>query len=304
MTSMQKLLVIVGPTSSGKSDLAVFLAKKFRGEVVSADSRQVYKGLDIGTGKITKREMRGIPHHLIDILSPKKQCTVTHYKVLADAAIAGIAARDTLPILCGGTGLYIDAVVDNFALPEVPPDPLLRAQLEGMPPPQLFALLEQLDPARAQTIDRHNPRRLVRAIEIACELGAVPTLIREQRFDTLEIGILVGFEKLHAKIIERLHMRLRRNMIAEAIELHKAGVSWKRMENLGLEYRYLARFLQKEISKQEMITQLEKEIIQYAKRQMTWLRKNKRIIWIDPVQERMRIISLVEKWLSAPHIDI
>ena len=156
-----KILVILGPTASGKSDLAVELSKIFNGEVISADSRQVYKGLDIGSGKITKKEMRGVPHYLLDVCSPKKIFSVAEYKKLADEKITNILKRNKLPIICGGTGFYIDAVVQNITLPEVSPNPELRKKLEGKNLEELQTILKQLDLERYETVDTKNKIRLI-----------------------------------------------------------------------------------------------------------------------------------------------
>src|SRR3989344_4523424 len=160
-----KLVVIVGPTSSGKSDLAVTLAKHFKGEVISADSRQVYKGMDIGTGKITKKEMKGIPHHLLDVVSPRQTFTVAKYKKLAEEVIQKIAVKKKLPIVCGGTGLYVDALLYDWDIPKVPPKPGIRKSIQHKTKEELFGMLSGLDPERAITIDKNNKVRLVRALE-------------------------------------------------------------------------------------------------------------------------------------------
>jgi len=294
---MQKIIAIVGPTASGKSDLAVELAKKFKGEVVSADSRQVYKGLDIGTGKITKKEMRGVPHHLLDVVSPKKVFTAAEYKVQAEQAIEKILAKGKVPIICGGTGFYIQALVDNILYPEVPPNPELRKELSTKTDKELFLILMQLDARRAAKIDLKNPRRLVRAIEIAQALGQVPEPVSNPQYESLQIGIDIDNKTLEEKIKKRLIMRINKGMIKEAEKLHKQGVTWKRMEELGLEYRYLARFLQKKISKDEMIEQLTTKIIQYAKRQKTWFKKDTRIKWFT-LAEKEKIEAEVENFLQ------
>ena len=276
----KKMIVVLGPTASGKSDLAVRLAKKFDGEVISADSRQVYNGLNIGTGKITKREMRGVPHHLIDVASPTKTFTVAEYKKLADKSIGRIWSRGKLPIICGGTGFYIRAVIDNLIIPEVPPDKKLRRRLDKKTVDELFAILKSLDPRRAKEIDAKNPRRLIRAIEIATALGHVPHLEASlPSYDVLKVGLTLPDKILKQRIHIRLFARISRGMVAETKRLHKQGLSWKRMDELGLEYRYLARYLNGEISKKEMTIKLEKEIWQYAKRQRTWFKKDKRIRW-------------------------
>lgn len=161
-----KLIVIVGPNASGKSDLAVAIARAVGGQVVSADSRQVYKGMDIGSGKITKKEMKGVKHHLLDVARPRSTFTVTRYRNLALKAIKKIQRENQIPILCGGTGFYIQAVVDGIVIPEVKPDRALREKLEKMSAEKLYSILEKIDPRRAQTIEKQNPRRLIRAIEI------------------------------------------------------------------------------------------------------------------------------------------
>ncbi len=286
-----KILVIVGPTASGKSDLAVRLAKQFDGEVISADSRQVYKGLDVGTGKITTAEMQGIPHHLLDVASPLRKFTVERYKKLAAKAIADIAKRGKLPIICGGTGFYIDALVDGIVFPDVAPNPKLRAELGKIgkkDPGALFARLKELDPERAETMDPHNLRRVIRAIEIATAIGKVPKILNAENakngsvYDPLFIGINPDLEKLRARIQTRLIDRINtQGMIEEARALHDGGLSWKRMEELGLEYRHLALFLQEKSSREEMIGRLGFEIWHYAKRQLAWFKRNKRIQWFE-----------------------
>jgi tRNA dimethylallyltransferase len=286
-----KLVAVVGPTAAGKSDLAVHLAKKFNGEVVSADSRQVYRGLNIGTGKITKREMRGVRHHLLDVANPKRQFSVAQFKKLADLTIKDIASRNKLPILCGGSGFYISIVIDNITLPEVPPNKELRKKLEKKPAEELFAILEKLDPRRARNIDSNNPRRLIRSIEIASLIGNVPPFGKQQsNYNTLQIGIKTDPKVLRNKINKRLAARLKKGMIAEVKKLRASGISWKRFDELGLEYRYVAKFLRGELSKTEMKNLLEAEIWKYAKRQKQWFRRDKRIKWFDA-----REIAEIEK---------
>jgi tRNA dimethylallyltransferase len=279
---MQTLYVIVGPTASGKSDLAVELAKKHKNgaEIISADSRQVYKGLDIGTGKITKKEMRGVPHHLIDVADPKKQFTVVQYIDLAKKALGVIIEKDKTPIIVGGTGFYIHALVDGIILPEVPPNKSLRAQLAQKSAMKLFSTLQRLDPNRANNIDPQNSRRLIRAIEIATALGKVPKVRSNPLpYAVKWIGLDMKPEILKKRIHDRLLKRVGNGMIAEAKHLHDKGLSWKRMEELGLEYRYLALHLQGKLTKQEMIEKLETEIWKYSKRQLTWFKHDPRIHW-------------------------
>lgn len=294
--SIPKILVILGPTASGKSDLAVEIALKFGGEVVSADSRQVYKGLDIGTGKITAGEMHGIPHHMLDIADPREQYSVSLFKRDAEKAIDDILSRGKLPILCGGTGLYIQAIVDNVLPPEIPPDETLRAELAQKTPDELFFMLQKFDPHRALTIEPKNPRRLIRAIEIARQLGSVPKLPEHsKKYDALQIGIRTDKETLCERIETRLLKRLREGMIEEVAELHKNSLSFERMGELGLEYRYLARYLQGKITLEELKKELATKIWRYAKRQMTWFKRDARIRWVT-LKEKRRIFSAVEEF--------
>lgn len=292
-----KILVIVGPTASGKSDLAVSLARRFDGEVISADSRQVYEGMDIGTGKITKKEMLGVPHHLLDAVSPKKTFSSEDWKKAAENAIEDILSRGKLPIVCGGTGFYISNLVDNVILPDVPLNPKLRTKLRKFSTEALFKKLQMLDPRRAASIDRDNPHRLIRAIEIATSLGAVPEAKADPKYDALQIGIMTDDATLKERIRKRLVARMKKGMVAEAKRLHERGVSWKRMEELGLEYRYLARLIQKKISKAEFMTELEREICRYAKRQKTWWKRDARIKWF-PLADARSIERTVREFLG------
>ncbi|MDO8493004.1 MAG: tRNA (adenosine(37)-N6)-dimethylallyltransferase MiaA [bacterium] len=279
-----KIIVVCGPTATGKSDLAVVLAKKFDGEVISADSRQVYKGMDIGSGKITKTEMQEVPHHLLDVISPKKVFTVADYQKLANEAIEKILAKNKLPIICGGTGLYIQSIVDDLILPEVPPDLGLRKELKKKSVAELFIELKRLDPKRAENIDSKNPVRLIRAIEIARTLGSVPKLQfgKNKKYEFLQIGLTLDPEGLSEKIHARLLKRVKQGMIAEVERLKDSGVSWKRLNDFGLEYRFVASFLQGRVSKDEMLEKLEVAIRQYAKRQITWFKRDEQIKWFDP----------------------
>ena len=274
---MKKVLVILGPTASGKSDLAVRLAKKFKGEIISADSRQIYRGLDIGTGKITKGEMRGVPHHLLDVADPKKQFTVAQYKKLAEEELFFIESRKKLPIIVGGTGFYIDTLAGEVTLPDVPPNKKLRERLEKRSNAVLFKMLRARDSRRAKTIDPDNKVKLIRALEIIESLGKVPKLKPERNNNFIYIGIKP--DDLEKRIEKRLEKRMN-GMIDEAKKLIKLkAVSYRRMNELGLEYRYIALYLQGKLNKLEMFDKLNKEIRQYAKRQMTWFKRNKQIKW-------------------------
>lgn len=290
-----KIIVILGPTSSGKSDMAIKLARKFNGEIISADSRQIYRGMNIGTGMVPRDKRQGtrnknlffsesIRHHLLDIVSPKTEFNVSKFKLKAEKAIGNILKRNKLPIICGGTGFWIKALVDDVNFPEVKPNLELRKRLEKESAEKLFTLLQKLDSARAKNIDAKNKVRLIRAIEICKKLGSVPNTkynIPNTKYQFLQIGIDLQKEKLHQNIEKRLEARFKKGMIKEVSDLHfKSTVSWKRLEIFGLEYRYIAQFLQGKLSKNEMQGKLFQESKYYAKRQMTWFKKDARILWL------------------------
>jgi tRNA dimethylallyltransferase len=314
----KKIIAIVGPTASGKSALGVYLAQKLGGlpagrqcEILSADSRQVYKGLDIGTGKVTKREMQGIPHHLLSIVSPKRQFSADDFVRLGECTCSSILQKARIPVVVGGTGFYVDALLGRVSLPNVPPNPALRARLEKKSVEELFTRLKKLDPTRAKTIEPHHKRRLIRAIEIGrskknseggsagrrpedqSKFSAENLRTPEESFFeqpvTLWLGLSPTPTKLKKKIHARLNERMRRGMVAEAKRLHKHGLSYKRMEELGLEYRYLARLLQDKISKKEFEEVLEREINHYAKRQMRWFKRNPKVRWVKNRSEALRL---------------
>lgn len=294
--NMQKVLVIVGPTASGKSALAVELARAFDGEVISADSRQVYRGLDIGTGKITKSEMRRVPHHLLDISAPSRVFTADDFVRRGRRAITDIAKRGKLPIICGGTGFYIDALIGRISLPNVLPNKALRAELEKLPTDELFQRLQECDPARAETIDPHNARRIIRALEIADAIGQNPVPVAESLYNVLWIGIAPEKEVMEKKIHVRLLARMKTGMLAEAKRLHAAGLSFKRMHALGLEYGWLADLLQEKVDKPAFIEGLFRDIRAYAKRQITYWKRNENILWFRP-EDTVSISAAVAHWL-------
>lgn len=293
-----KVVVILGATATGKSDLAVKLAKKFNGEVVSADSRQVYKGLNIGSGKITKKEMCGVPHHLLDVVNPKRVYNASDYKKAASLVVRYIVQQGKIPIVCGGTGFYIDTLLGDVSLPEVPPNKKLRKSLAQKSNDELVAILALLDRNRSKNIDKHNRVRLIRAIEIASALGAVPDIQKEEKYQVLKIGLQLPDSVQRKKIETRLKERFKKGMIAEVAKLHKKGLSWKRLESFGLEYRYIAMYVQKKISKDEMVEKLNTEIWRYAKRQRRWFKRDKEIFWITPKHVK-RAELLVRKFLKS-----
>lgn len=287
-----KLIVVVGPTASGKSSLAVLLAKKCNGEVISADSRQVYKGMNLGSGKVTKKEMAGIPHHLLDVADPKRTFTASHYARLGRKAIQDIVKRGKTPIVCGGTGFYIRALVDGLVIPEAKPNLKLRKILETRSVGELFTMLKAKDPDRAATIDPKNPRRLIRALEIIDALGKVPVLkMNPLPYPTLFIGIAKNQDILKRLVEVRLKKRIKMGMLSEIKRLHARGVSWKKLESFGLEYRYGALLLQKKIDKETFMRELTKQILDYSKRQITWFKPDTRIHWIAKPPEALRLTT-------------
>ena len=289
-----KTIVVCGPTASGKSDLAIKLAKEIKGEVISADSRQVYKGMDIGTAKITAREMGGIPHYLLDVASPKRQFTVSQYKKLANKVLKDIWKKKKIPLVCGGTGLYIQTLVEGLEIPEVKPDKKLRTTLEKETTAKLFAQLKKLDPRRAKNIDSKNRRRLIRALEIVLITGKPVPSINYQvrnRQDILYLGVKRPEGELKALIKKRIDQRLKKGMVAEVKKLKASGLSWQKIDDFGLEYRYLTRFLQGKITREEMIDRIQIESEKYAKRQMTWFKRNKKIHWVDNYQEAKKLVK-------------
>ena len=294
----RKIIVILGPTSSGKSSMAIRLAKKFNGEIISADSRQIYHGMSIGTGKVTKEEQTLVKHHMLDIVSPRTNFSAAQFKKYAEKIIRDILMRGKLPIVCGGTGFWIKALVDDVIYPEVKPDWELRAKLEKKPTEELFAMLQKLDLVRAKNIDTKNPVRLIRAIEICNTLGSVPIINKKPASPAgkfLQIGITLPKEKLHQNIEKRLKQRFAQGMIAEVERLHREQkISWKKMESFGLGYLWIAKYLQKQLPREELFSKVYQAEKDYAKRQMTWFRKDKRIVWLEKYS---KIENKVKKFL-------
>lgn len=295
----KKLAVIVGSTASGKSELAVKLARQFDGEIISADSRQIYRGLNIGTGKIAGKwkignigsstsdkfiyKYKGIPHHCIDFVSPKKTFTVAEYKKCAERALDDITGRGLMPIIVGGTGFWINALVYNLNLPAVSPNLKLRKKLEKKNTGELFKILQELDPERAKTIEQKNPRRIIRAIEIARILGKVPKIGKKKSpYNILWIGLNPPLKVLTWRIKKRAGQMLHHGLAAETKKLLGQGVSKKRLREFGFEYRAVLDFIENKITKKELYEKLVKDTLAYARRQMTWWKRNPEIHWINP----------------------
>lgn len=275
-----KVYVVCGPTATGKSDYAVELALRENGEVISADSRQIYRGMDLGTGKITSEEMKGVPHHLLDIRNPDEDFSVEEFQKLCFEKTEEILSRDKTPIICGGTGFFIQSVVDNIIFSVAPANPSLRAELEAKELLELQEILKTIPMEDGAKVDTENKRRVIRAIELGRALGKIPAIkYGEQKYIFEMIGLDKPDAELQERIEKRLQARIEAGMIDEVRNLHENGVSWARLENFGLEYRYIAEFLQNKISKEDMLETLKLKIWQYAKRQRTWFKRDKRIGW-------------------------
>jgi tRNA dimethylallyltransferase len=311
------LLVLVGPTSVGKTRLAVVLAEYLRVhaggwllEAVSADSRQIYRGMNIATAKPDAKELARLPHHLLDVVSPDEIYTLAQYQAAAIAAIAGIWARGRLPLLVGGTGLYVRAVVDGLAIPEVAPDPVLRARLEAIATEQgtaaLHAQLAALDPVAAAHIDAANPRRLVRALEV-CLVSGRP--ISEQQethptpYQTLKMGLSLERAELYRRADQRIDMMISAGLVEETRGLVECGYSWELPSMSSLGYREMGSYLRHEISLEAATERFKLDTHQYIRRQLTWFRSEKTITWLDaglPLESLvLQVAALVEPWLGA-----
>ncbi len=292
-----KIIVILGPTSSGKSDLAIEVAQKYNGEIISADSRQVYREMNIGTGKITKAEQKLATHHMLDIVSPKSTFNAAQFKKRAEKIIKDILQKNKLPIICGGTGFWIKAIVDNVNFPEVKPNQKLRNTLNKKSASELFQMLKKLDSERIKSIDTKNKVRLIRAIEICKTIGKVPNPSNNKiKYDFLQIGIDVPKEKLQSNIQKRLTNRFQQGMIDEVEKLHKNHkLSWKKIQSFGLGYYWITLYFQKKISREELFEKVYLAEKDYAKRQMTWFQKDKRIKWTKNAKE---VHTLIQKFLK------
>ncbi|MBI2514898.1 tRNA (adenosine(37)-N6)-dimethylallyltransferase MiaA [Candidatus Wolfebacteria bacterium] len=286
LRALPKIIVIVGPTASGKTALSIKVARKFNGEIISADSRQIYRGFNIGTAKPTKAEMKKVKHYLIDIKNPNEEYTVAQYKKDAVAAIRKILKNGKIPILVGGTGLYIKAVVDNLEIPKVKPNPKLRQKLErelrkkGLK--YLYEKLIKLDPEAAYIIDRNNPRRVIRALEITLQ-SEIPFSKQRRRgpqlFNALKIGLNSQKEILKYRIDKRADQMVKNGLVDEVKNLiKKYSPDLPAFDAIG--YREIINYLEDKISLNEAITLIKRNTWRYAKRQITWFKKDKEIKWI------------------------
>lgn len=278
---MDKLVVITGTNASGKSGLGIELAVKYGAEIVSADSRQVFEGLNLGSGKVTVEEMKGVAHHLIDVAKPNDFYALRQFQNQAYEAIDGILERGNKAFMVGGTGLYVNSVVDGYRLNTAEPDMELRKEVEAKSKEELIEIIKKVDASVLERIDINNKRRLERAAEkaLAGDLRENPS---EKRYDSLVIGVTWPRDVLYERIRVRLDKRLEEGMIDEIRDLREAGASDDFLYKLGLEYRYILMYLRGEFADyQAFYDKLFMEIRHLAKEQMTWFRKRKDIHWID-----------------------
>lgn len=298
----QKVIVIVGPTAVGKTKLSIDCAKAFGGEIISGDSVQVYKQLDIGSAKIKPDEMEGIPHHLIDIKEPDESFSAAEFQTLVRGKISEIGSRGSIPIIVGGTGLYIQSVLYDYQFAEMPGDLALRNELEekvkqggGM---ELYHKLEMIDPQSAERIHPNNIRRVIRALEIYYSSGKTMSELQEsqkmeQLYDTAVIGLTMDREKLYNRINKRVDMMMDEGLLEEVSRLYEQGI--KNVQSVqAIGYKELYDYLSGKITFDEAIEQLKQNSRKYAKRQLTWFRNKMDITWFDMTEEREQLRQIEE----------
>lgn len=306
-----KIIVVLGPTATGKTKLAVHLARKFYGEIISADSRQVYRGLNIGSGKDIG-EYENIPYHMIDVVSPSEEYNLMRFRTDVPEVILGIDFRSHIPVIAGGSALYINAILSEYSLKGGAPVPDFRESLECLDTNEILEMLKSESEDSYKSVnDQNNRNRIIRYLE---KIKYGNKQIEPLPFtpECLLLGVFFGRKDVHSRIEKRLDLRLDNGMIAEVEKLHNQGVSWERLEFFGLEYRYLAYYLQGKLSFIEMRNKLLEKIRQFAKRQDGWFRKmereGKRIYWVKE-GNAMEAEALVDAFLKnqvmpAPEIRI
>lgn len=298
-----KVIVIVGPTASGKTDLSIRIAKEIDGEIISADSMQIYKKMTIGTAKPTEEEMQGIPHHMIDIIEPNEDFNVARYKCMAEEKIEEIISRGKQPIIVGGTGLYVDTLIKGIEFFDIENDFEYRKKLEEETAKNgvdwLFEKLEKIDPEAAKSIEENNIRRVIRALEIYKVTGKTKTQldkesIKGSKFDYIIFGMLWNRDELYERINLRVDIMLQQGLVKEVQELlEKEGFSKTALQGLG--YKEVVEYLEEKISYEDMIEKIKMETRRYAKRQMTWFNRNKDIIWLDAKNKEVLVKEVLKQ---------
>lgn len=283
-TGEKPLLAILGATASGKTSLSIEIAKKFNGEIISADSRQVYRHMDIATAKIKQNETEGIPHHMIDIIDPDEDFTLADFVDRAKKHINSIAQKGKLPILVGGTGLYIRALCQNYQIPRIPPNENLRNELkreiEEKGENYVYEKLREIDPESAKKIHPHNHRYLIRALEIKMSDGGNGNMNNKSEYNVLKLGIEWSREKLYERINERARYQVDEGLINETKMLLQKGYDLKLPSMSSLGYPEMNKYIKGEMSIEDALSELQKNTRNYAKRQLTWFRREPDVIWI------------------------
>ncbi len=302
---MSQIIVVAGPTASGKTGLAVRLAQHYGGEVVSADSMQIYKHMDIASAKPTEEEMQGIPHHLIDVVSPFEPFSVAEYVKRAREVIADILSRGRLPIVAGGTGLYISSLVDNIEFTEEKTDPAVRQKLlsqaeeQGIEP--LYKRLQEIDPAAAEKIHPNNTKRVVRALELFETTGLTLTQqnARSRRtpppFTSFMLALCPEREELYRRIDLRVDDMVEQGLFLETKQLRNMGLTRDMQSMQGIGYKEAFDYLEGRVSREVCIEEIKKATRHYAKRQLTWFRRDERYRWLDPTKEE-NISAVMEEF--------
>ena len=300
------LLVLVGPTAVGKTVLSLELARRFDGEIISADSRLFYRGMDIGTAKPSAAERAAVPHHLIDLAAPDETLSLGEYQRLTYRTIDDVLARGRLPILVGGTGQYVWAVVEGWGVPEVAPQPPLRAALETLGQPELARWLAALDPIAAGRIDPRNVRRVVRALEVTLQTGRPISELQRKTpppYDICMLGLSRGRDALYARIDARVEGMMAEGLLDEVVRLREAGYDSHLPSMSGLGYRQLLAHLAGEMSLEEAVERVKFETHRFARQQATWFRgDDPRIRWFE-ADDTGAVVSAVEEWLRVTTDD-
>lgn len=305
----QPVVVIAGPTGVGKTALAVAVAQQIGGEIVSADSRQIYRQMNIGTAKPTPDELAAVPHHLIDIVDPDQTLTLAEYQRLAFAAIDAIHRRRKLAFLVGGTGQYITAVLEGWQTPEVAPNPVLRAELEAYADEHgaeaLFERLRALDPDSAVRMDPYNVRRTVRALEVCIETGQPFSAQRKKTpppYHALELGLTMPRDKLYVRLDARIDQMMADGLLDEVRTLHEHDYDWRLPSMSGLGYAQLGAYLRGELTLEEAVTEIKRDTRTFVRRQYTWFRRHGALHWLESPSPA-ETCQIIQNWLQSLAVD-